>query len=233
MSYNYHGGKNFYIYGGKSGYGTYQTIINQIPPHEVYIEPFLGGGGIMRRKRPAKRNIGIDLDPCVIETWQDYKGVEIYQADALIFLKEFKFTGKEFVYADPPYLLETRSGKFRYPFEMSQEDHVRLLCLLKELPCPVMLSGYLSDLYKKELACFRNIQFQSMTRGGKSRTEFLWMNYADPTSLHDYQYLGSNFRERDKISRRKKRFFSRLKQMPKLERQSILAAIQEFNFEEF
>jgi hypothetical protein len=27
--------------GGKGGSGVYQTIINQQPPHEVYIEPFL------------------------------------------------------------------------------------------------------------------------------------------------------------------------------------------------
>jgi len=32
------------------------------PPHEVYIEPFLGGGAIMRQKRPALLNIGLDLD---------------------------------------------------------------------------------------------------------------------------------------------------------------------------
>jgi hypothetical protein len=30
--------------GGKGGAGVYQMIINQIPPHRVYIEPFLGGG---------------------------------------------------------------------------------------------------------------------------------------------------------------------------------------------
>lgn len=30
--------------GGKAGAGVYQQIINQIPPHDVYIEPFLGGG---------------------------------------------------------------------------------------------------------------------------------------------------------------------------------------------
>lgn len=33
-------------FGGKAGSGTYQTIINQIPPHRVYIEPFVGGGAI-------------------------------------------------------------------------------------------------------------------------------------------------------------------------------------------
>lgn len=33
-------------FGGKAQDGVYQTIINQIPPHQIYIEPFLGGGAI-------------------------------------------------------------------------------------------------------------------------------------------------------------------------------------------
>ncbi len=58
------------------------------------------------------------------------------------------------------------------------------------------------------------------------------MNYPEPTALHDYKYLGSNFRERERITRKKKRLIKKLKKMPKLERQSMLAAIQEVNFEE-
>lgn len=44
--------------GGKSQAGTYQRIINLIPPHDVYIEPFLGGGAIARLKRPARLERG-------------------------------------------------------------------------------------------------------------------------------------------------------------------------------
>ena len=54
MSYN----------GGKGN--SYHKIINRIPPHRVYIEPFLGGGAVMRKKRPAKINIGLDLDLSVL-----------------------------------------------------------------------------------------------------------------------------------------------------------------------
>lgn len=46
--------------GGKGN--CYQQIINQIPPHEVYIEPFLGGGYVMKAKRPAAINIGVELE---------------------------------------------------------------------------------------------------------------------------------------------------------------------------
>src|SRR5919198_2325026 len=56
--------------GGKNAPGVYQTIINHMPPHEVYIEPFLGSGAILRLKRPARVNIGIDADPQAIAKWQ-------------------------------------------------------------------------------------------------------------------------------------------------------------------
>ena len=36
--------KNESYPGGKGSSGTYQNIINQIPEHDVYIEPFLGAG---------------------------------------------------------------------------------------------------------------------------------------------------------------------------------------------
>lgn len=46
--------------GGKGKDGVYQVIINQMPPHGVYIEPFLGGASVMIAKRPALLNIGVD-----------------------------------------------------------------------------------------------------------------------------------------------------------------------------
>ena len=53
--------------GGKGGDGVYQTIINLMPPHKIYIEPFLGAGAIMRAKRPAPiSSIGVDIDTAAI-----------------------------------------------------------------------------------------------------------------------------------------------------------------------
>ena len=39
--------------GGKNGAGVYQAIINQMPPHQTYIEGFLGSGAVLRMKKPA------------------------------------------------------------------------------------------------------------------------------------------------------------------------------------
>ena len=37
--------------GGKAGAGVYQTIINRMLPHRVYVEPFLDSGAVMRHKK--------------------------------------------------------------------------------------------------------------------------------------------------------------------------------------
>ena len=81
-----------------------------MPPHEVYIETHLGGGGVMRNKRPAMRNIGIELDAETIRMWNNYNeiDIEIIQADAVAYLKSYHFRGNELIYCDPPYLRETR-----------------------------------------------------------------------------------------------------------------------------
>ena len=213
--------------GGKAGAGVYQRIINLIPQHDTYIETHLGGGAIMRYKKPAKTNIGIDLDHTVIKKWQEETSpkVELVCDDAVVFLNAQKFTGTEFVYADPPYLMKTRRNSNLYAFEYTREDHINLLACLKTLPCAVMLSGYWSTLYAKKLSNWNTYNFQAQTQSGKPATEWLWMNYPKPEQLHDYRYLGDTFRERERIKRKTQRWTTRLQSMPRLERQALYAAL--------
>jgi hypothetical protein len=42
-------------------------IINLMPPHDVYLEPFLGGGAVLRAKKPARLSIGVDR--CTGRRW--------------------------------------------------------------------------------------------------------------------------------------------------------------------
>ena len=60
-------------------------------------------------------------------------------------------------------------------------------------------------------------------------TEWIWMNYPPPVELHDYRYLGDTFRDRERIKRKTKNLVSKLKRMPILERQALLAAISSAN----
>ncbi len=188
----------------------------------------------MRNKRPAKRNIGIEIDPKVILMWRNVKlgasrfrqiDTELIQADATAYLKSYQFTGKELVYCDPPYLRETRKKYYPlYKYEYTQEQHIELLEAIKYLPCKVMISGYKSKLYKEILKGWQTHFFQAACHYGVA-TEWVWMNYSPPVQLHDYRYLGDNFRHRERIKNKTNRWVNRLKSMPVLERQAILSAI--------
>ncbi len=216
---NYPGGKGL----------QYQRIINLMPPHEVYIETHLGGGAIMRNKRPARRNIGIEIDPKVIRKWSTIRGIdlELIHADAIQYLRSYQFTGKEFVYCDPPYLHQTRKKYYPlYKYDYSTEEHIRLLEVIKTLPCMVMISGYESLLYRKYLSGWNSRTFQATTHHGIA-TEWIWMNYSYPVELHDYRYLGDTFRERERIKRKSDRWVARLKRMPSLERKALVWVINE------
>lgn len=259
-----------YYPGGKNGSGVYQRIINLMPPHRVYIEPFLGGGAIYRLKRPAEVNIGLDLDPAVIDdfaggglpadpqnrdvpiggfdasSWQRQNlrpapsggsggsgwnrqiepSHQVKRADAIAFLKSYTFRGDELVYCDPPYLQETCSSRVRYKFKMYDRQHRQLLRVLRTLPCPVIVSGYWSELYARELRDWNSTHFEAMTRGGMA-TEWLWFNYSQPTALHDYRYVGENYRDRQRIKRKKASWTGKLRRMPLMERQALLSVIEE------
>lgn len=219
--------------GGKAGAGVYQKLINLIPPHSTYIETHLGGGAVMNYKRPAITNIGIDIDPVLVEAWKREAlefPITLVCEDAVSFLKRYSFDGTEFVYADPPYLLNTRRGGKLYRHEYTKEQHIKLLSCLKKLPCQVMISGYWSKLYATTLSQWRTVSFQAQTRAGTPATEWVWLNYPKTIELHDYRYLGNTFRERERIKRKKERWVDRLKKMPRLERQALLASIHEVSF---
>jgi hypothetical protein len=55
------------------------------------------------------------------------------------------------------------------------------------------------------------------------------MNYPEPKELHDYRYLGNNFRQRERIKRIKTRWLARLDRMGALERYALLTTIAEYN----
>lgn len=211
--------------GAKSVSGAYQAIVAAMPPHDTYIETHLGTGAVMRFKPPAARSIAIEIDPVTLAAFEPPYEVEIYERDAVVFLEDFDFAaaGRVLVYADPPYLLETRTSRRRYRHDYTQQDHERLLALLRELPAAVMLSGYPSALYDALLPSWRTIEFQVMTRGGP-RTEKLWMNFAADVA-HWATFAGKNFTDRQRIKRKAARWAANYRQLPAGERLAVLAAL--------
>jgi hypothetical protein len=181
----------------------------------------------MKAKRPAAVNIGVDLDGSAIAEFGDViAGLRLIEGDGIGFLETYAWQGDETVYCDPPYLFSTRRDhRPIYRCELEDKDHLRFLAVARQIPAPVIISGYWSEMYARELAGWRTISFQAVTRGGALATEWLWMNYPEPAELHDYRYLGESFRERERIKRKISRWVSRLERMPILERRALSAAL--------
>jgi hypothetical protein len=139
------------------------------------------------------------------------------------FLTEYRFSGRELVYCDPPYLLHTRSGERRYRYEYTEQDHRSLLALLKTLPCAVILSGYPSSLYDEQLAAWRTLELQVMNHAGV-RTEKLWLNFT-PDRVHWARYAGKDFTDRQRIKRKAESWARRYRAMPRGERLAVLAGL--------
>lgn len=227
--------------GGKEADGTYQKIINEIPPHDLYIEGFLGNGAIFRHKTASRWSIGIDLDMQVIKQWirsgvtslSVNNGLILEQVDTILFLETFTVLAnilknigiRVFIYLDPPYPKDCRKNpRDLYKHEMTEEQHGRLLRVVNNLKndCLIMVSSYPNKLYDSHLSekSFRTTTFQSQTRNGPA-TEKLWMNYPEPTELHDYRYLGDDYRERERIKGIITRNTAKIKRMPAVERQAL------------
>lgn len=210
-------------FGSKATSGLCQAIIAMMPPHDTYIESHLGGGAIMKRKPPALRNIGIDLDPQAIANFKCSYPVELINGSAHGFLADYNYQGSELIYSDPPYLRRSRSSGRRYRFDYDEQDHVELLELLKRLPCRIIVSGYPSALYDELLVGWRSVELQVMNQGGV-RTEKLWFNFT-VDRVYWASYAGKNFTDRQRVKRKAANWGKRYQALPRAERLAVLAAM--------
>jgi DNA adenine methylase len=216
----YNGGKN----------KVYQTIINQIPPHRIYIELCLGSGAVMRHKRPADINIGVDLLPGLTDKFNYPPAMIFLQQSIFDFLEKSNLpeATDTFIYIDPPYLFDTRlNQKQLYEHEFTEHDHLELLNIIRNLKCMVCISGYDSDIYNKILSDWRKVKYHTYDRQNRKRHEVLWCNYPEPAELHDYSHLGDDYIDRQRIKRKITRHINKLQALPLLERQAIIAAALE------
>jgi DNA adenine methylase len=77
------------------------------------------------------------------------KDAEIENRPAVEVMRRFA-TKDTLIYADPPYLMETRTQKM-YANEMSVDDHREMLDVLSSHPGPVVISGYENSIYEERL----------------------------------------------------------------------------------
>ena len=123
--------------------------------------------------------------------------VQVEHQTALEVIKTYD-TRRTFFYLDPPYVLSTRRSGL-YEYELTDEEHRRLVKVLLGVKGRVMLSGYRNEIYEMlENRGWRRIDFQTLCHAAgrtrhtglkgkgavtssQARVESVWLNY-EPAS---------------------------------------------------
>ncbi len=169
--------KNQGYYGGKSGAGTYQTIINQIPRHDVRVSLFGGMLGVERMLLPCKTEHVFELDSDLIKIHEKEYGFHYYnknleyiqallinspysqkkrcyQVDSIAVIGNSDVVdsldqSNVFIYADPPYpMCSRKSDRKVYKHELTDEDHWNFLQNISHFyEAKVAISTYPNPIY--------------------------------------------------------------------------------------
>lgn len=119
-----------------------------------------------------------DMTNRIFAASERLRDAQIECKDAIELIKEYN-RPNVLIYADPPYMHETRVS-LHYENEMNNEQHRKLIKVLKEHSGPVILSGYQSNLYEEELSGWNKRTFSvnttSLKASRKTATEVLWVN---------------------------------------------------------
>lgn len=117
----------------------------------------------------------------IIRAAERLRGVQIECRPAAGLIQRFNYANV-LIYADPPYMLETRHGK-QYRCEMDSMDHEELLDVLLAHKGKVLLSGYDSSLYRNRLRGWHREEYWCRSQVGSRKREILWMNFEPPGQL--------------------------------------------------
>lgn len=110
----------------------------------------------------------------ILKVTERLKEAQIENQPAAKLIERYK-KDNVLIYADPPYVLETRT-KRHYKHEMNMDDHLTLLDLLDKHPGPVILSGYEHEVYNDILKDWHKESLQVLAEAGAKRNEILWIN---------------------------------------------------------
>ena len=111
----------------------------------------------------------------ILEAVDRLKNAQIENRPAIQLIKEFN-DPETLIYVDPPYMKSLLSSSY-YKHEMSDCDHLEMLRVLKVSNSKIILSGYESSLYEKELKDWKKIIIPTSNFTGKTKNEVLWVNF--------------------------------------------------------
>lgn len=203
---------------------TADTTINGVtapPPHLKVAAPITRYGSTEAPPIPVMKP---GADPARYRTRHAF-----IHADYKYALCNWPFTHRHFVYIDAPYLQDVRASQrplYNHEFN-TEEQHCELLQIALKLPCMVMISHYAHPLYTNTLSTWNTASYTTYTRSGRAVREYLWMNYDQPTHLHDYSFIGNDYRQRETIKKKQDRWVENWAELPHLERRAILRRLAE------
>jgi DNA adenine methylase len=102
---------------------------------------------------------------------------QIENTDAIKLIERYN-AANCLIYADPPYMPETRNAGI-YAFECDDAFHERLLDVLSAHKGAVVLSGYDNPLYNERLQDWRRVEKDARAELGMKRREVLWIKDAE------------------------------------------------------
>lgn len=110
-------------------------------------------------------------------------GVEVFAQACWKTVWESRDRIRRLIYADPPYMPETRTARKAYgPYEMTPLQHAKLIAALRSHTGPAAISGYRCRQYDRWLHDWRRIDFDVPNNSGQGkakqrRVESLWINW--------------------------------------------------------
>lgn len=172
--------------------GAYEEAVSDVEQaRRTIIRAFMaqGSGGATRNDINGWRSRRVSSRWPVAD-WQSYpceiplfverlRNVTIENRPAIDVIKRYDSTDT-LIYADPPYLPETRTpdGQRAYRHEMTDEDHAELAQALHRAEGMVILSGYDSPMYQELYRGWEMVSKPSRATNHAARVECLWISPA-------------------------------------------------------
>lgn len=125
-----------------------------------------------RERSYAVRNWN-ELPNKLYEIVDRLKSAQIENRPAIELIERFN-NEKVLIYADPPYLKSTRKRNI-YKYEMTDDEHEKLLNTLLKHKGSVVISGYDNEMYNEYLKTWKKYQINNLAEHGLKRVETLWV----------------------------------------------------------
>lgn len=121
------------------------------------------------------------LPTAIMECVDRLKEAQIENIDATEIVRRYD-DKNTLIYCDPPYLPNLRKRSI-YACEMDEKKHIELLDALKKSRSMVVISGYDSELYNRELKDWNTDTKETTAQLGLHRTEKIWANFEFDTQM--------------------------------------------------